>query len=106
MILWRIIENYPFYHFDSDPRFPPFLLYMYVRWKSGVTFVRRCFRDVKTWKPETEKCLRVNIWKTKILVSGVNLDLPKKSGNDHCGPCGVCQIGVGSKAIVRGGCLC
>ena len=48
MILWRNIENYPFYypfyHFDSDPRFPPFLLY--VRWKSGVTFVRRCFRDV------------------------------------------------------------
>ena len=43
MILWRNIENYPFYHFDSDPRFPPFLLY--VRWKSGVTFVRRCFRD-------------------------------------------------------------
>ena len=33
-----------FYHFDSDPGFPPFLLY--VRWKSGVTFVRRCFRDV------------------------------------------------------------
>ena len=33
-----------FYHFDSDPRFLPFLLY--VRWKSGVTFVRRCFRDV------------------------------------------------------------
>ena len=33
-----------FYHFDSDPRFPPFLLY--VRWKSGVTFVRRCLRDV------------------------------------------------------------
>ena len=32
-----------FYHFDSDPRFPPFLLC--VRWKSGVTFVRRCFRD-------------------------------------------------------------
>ena len=33
-----------FYYFDSDPRFPPFLLY--VRWKSGVTFVWRCFRDV------------------------------------------------------------
>ena len=33
-----------FYLFDSDPRFPPFLLY--VRWKSGVTFVRRCFCDV------------------------------------------------------------
>ena len=43
MILWRDTENYPFYHFDSDPRFPHFL--RYVRWKSGVTFVRRCFRD-------------------------------------------------------------
>ena len=32
-----------FYYFDSDPRFPLFSLY--VRWKSGVTFVRRCFRD-------------------------------------------------------------
>ena len=32
-----------FFHFDSDPRFSPFLLY--VRWKFGVTFVRRCFRD-------------------------------------------------------------
>ena len=32
-----------FYQFDSDPRFTPFLLY--VRCKSGVTFVRRCFRD-------------------------------------------------------------
>ena len=44
LILWRTIENYLFYHFDSDPRFPPFLLY--VRCKSGVTFVRRCFRGV------------------------------------------------------------
>ena len=46
MILWRNTENYPvlhMYHFYSDPRFPPFLLY--VRWKSWVTFVRRCFRD-------------------------------------------------------------
>ena len=43
MILWTNIENCPFYHFESDPRFPPFLLY--VRWKSGVTFVRRYFRD-------------------------------------------------------------
>ena len=32
-----------FNQFDSDRRFPLFLLY--VRWKSGVTFVRRCFRD-------------------------------------------------------------
>ena len=43
MILWRNIENYPFFHFDSDPRFSPFLLYVW--WKTGVTFVRRCFRD-------------------------------------------------------------
>ena len=45
MILWRNTENYhdlSNYHFDSDPRFPPFLLY--IKWKSGVTFVRRCFR--------------------------------------------------------------
>ena len=41
MIVWRNIEIFTFYHFDSDPRFSPFLLY--VRWKSGVTFVRRCF---------------------------------------------------------------
>ena len=34
---------YSGFYFDSVPRFPPFLLY--VRWKSGVTFIRRCFRD-------------------------------------------------------------
>ena len=28
MILWRNIESYPFYHFDSDPRFPPFLAHL------------------------------------------------------------------------------
>ena len=39
----EISKKITFYHFHSDPRFPPFLLY--VRWKSGVTFVRRCFRD-------------------------------------------------------------
>ena len=46
MILLRNIENYSFLFFESDPRFPQFLLY--VRWKSGVIFVRRCFRDVIT----------------------------------------------------------
>ena len=44
MILWRKIEIIHFYHFDSHPRFPSFLLY--VRWKSGVTFVQGCLRDV------------------------------------------------------------
>ena len=40
MILWRNIE---IFHVLSFPRFPPLLIY--VRLKSGVTFVRRCFRD-------------------------------------------------------------
>ena len=46
MIYGEILKIILFYHFDPDPRFPPFLLY--VRWKSGVTFVRRCFRDDKS----------------------------------------------------------
>ena len=48
MILWRKTDNYPFLSFYSDPRFPPFLLY--VRRKSGVTFVRRCFRNAGACK--------------------------------------------------------
>ena len=44
---------------------------------------------LKTWKTEMEKKgLRVNMGKTKIMVSGMDLDLLKKSGKD---PCGVCQ---------------
>ena len=59
---------------------------------------------LKTWKTEMEKKgMRVNIGKTKIMVSGMDLDLLKKSGKD---PCGVCQKGVGSNAIFCGGCLC
>ena len=55
---------------------------------------------LKTWKIEMEKKgLRVNMGKTKIMVSGMDLDLLKKSGKD---PCGVCQKGVGSNAIFRG----
>ena len=34
--------------------------------------------------------------KTTIMVSGLDLDLLKRSGKD---PCGVCQKGVGSNAI-------
>ena len=53
---------------------------------------------LKTWKAEMErKGLRVNMGKTKIMVSGPNLDLLKKSGKD---PCGVCQTGVGRNAAV------
>ena len=43
LIRAEILKIIHFYYFDSDPRFPSFLLY--VRWKSLVTFVRRCFRD-------------------------------------------------------------
>ena len=42
MSLVHVLKIIHFYQFDSDPRFPPFLLYVIVRWKSGVTFVRRC----------------------------------------------------------------
>ena len=41
--------------------------------------------------------------KTKIMVSGMDLDLLMRSGKD---PCGVCQKGVGSNAIFCGGCMC
>ena len=58
---------------------------------------------VHTWKTEMEKKgLRVNMGKTKIMESGINLDVLKKSGKY---PCGVCQSGVGSSnAIFCGGC--
>ena len=58
---------------------------------------------VQTWKTEMEKKgLRVNMGKTKIMASGINLDVLKESGKY---PCGVCQSGVGSSnAIFCGGC--
>ena len=58
---------------------------------------------VQTWETEMEKKgLRVNMGKTKIMESGINLDVLKKSGKY---PCGVCQSGVGSSnAIFCGGC--
>ena len=58
---------------------------------------------VQTWKTEMEKKgLRVNMGKTKIMESGINLDVLKKSGKY---PCGVCQSGVGSSnAIFCGVC--
>ena len=58
---------------------------------------------VQTWKTEMEKKgLRVNMGKTKIMESGINLDVLKKSGKY---PCGICQSGVGSSnAIFCGGC--
>ena len=44
----------------------------------------------------------MNMGKTKIMESGINLDVLKKSGNY---PCGVCLTGVGStNAIQCDGC--
>ena len=55
---------------------------------------------VQTWKTEMEKKgLRVNMGKTKIMESGINLDVRKKSGKY---PCGVCQSGVGSSNAIAG----
>ena len=60
---------------------------------------------VKPWKTEMEKKgLRVNMGKTKIMESGINLDVLKKSGKY---PCGVCLTGVGkTNAILCDGCEC
>ena len=46
---------------------------------------------LKTLKSE------INMGKTKIMVSGLDFDLLKRSGKV---PCGVCQKGVGSNAIL------
>ena len=47
------------------------------------------------------KGLRVNMGKTKIMVSGVNLQTLKDSGEY---PCSVCRKGVGSNSIYCAGC--
>ena len=45
----------------------------------------------------------MNMGKTKIMVGGLDLDMLKRSGKV---PCGVCQKGVGSNAILScGGCF-
>ena len=57
---------------------------------------------LRTWRSEMEKkVLRVNMSKTKLMVSGSNLDVLRKSGKY---PCDVCQAGMGKNAIQCGGC--
>ena len=57
---------------------------------------------LRTWRSEIEKKgLRVNMGKTKLMVSGLNLDVLRKSGKY---PCGVCQAGMGRNAIQCGDC--
>ena len=67
------------YHFDYDPRFPPFILY--VRWKSGVTFVRRYFRDERDQKPPSNnKKIHVQIMKFLCRCTWFLTEIT------HCGP--------------------
>ena len=72
-------------------------------WHCECRFKEELLVKVKTWKTEMEKKgLRVNMGKTKIMESGINLDVLKKSGKY---PCGVCLTGVGStNAIQCDGC--
>ena len=56
------------------------------------------------WKSKfDEKGLRVNVDKTKVMISGRNLNTLKKSGKF---PCGVCFSGVGSNSIFCTSCSC
>ena len=71
---------------------------------AGFMSMEELLVKLKTCKSEIKKLgLQVNMGKTKIMVSGLDLDWLKKSGKD---PYGVCQKGVGSNAIFCGGCLC
>ena len=57
---------------------------------------------LKQWKDGMEaKGLRVNMKKTKIMISGRNLGTLKDSGRF---PCAVCRSGVGSNSIFCNGC--
>ena len=52
---------------------------------------------LKAWKTGMEsKGLRVNMKKTKFLLSGLGLDVLKDSGKH---PCAVCRSGVGANSI-------
>ena len=65
-------------------------------------FIDELLVKLRTWRSEMEKKgLRVNMGKTKLMVSGSNLDVLKKSGKY---PCGACQAGVGRNAVQCGGC--
>ena len=72
--------------------------------RGGFMSMQELLVKLKTWKSEIKKMgLQVNMGKTKIMVTGLDMDLLKKFGKD---PCGVCQKGVGSNAISWCGCLC
>ena len=59
--------------------------------------LEECVTKLRAWKAGMEsKGLRVNMKKTKIMVSGIGLDVLKDSGRY---PCAVCRSGVGNNSI-------
>jgi hypothetical protein len=61
-----------------------------------------CTAKLKAWKTGMEnKGLRVNMRKTKIMLSGLGLDLLKDTG---AFPCAVCRSGVGRNSILCSQC--
>ena len=58
--------------------------------------LEECITKLKAWKNGMEnRGLRVNMKKTKFMISGAGLDLPHDSG---AFPCTVCQSGVGANS--------
>ena len=65
--------------------------------------LEECIARLKVWKEGMErKGLRVNMKKTKLMVSGPGLDLLRDSG---AFPCAVCQSGVGVNSIQCSQCM-
>ena len=64
--------------------------------------LEECIAKLKAWKLGMEnKGLRVNMKKTKFLISGIGLNLLQDSGKF---PCAVCRSGVGTNSILCSQC--
>ena len=60
--------------------------------------LEECISKLRVWKAGMEsKSLRVNMKKTKFLISGVGLNLLQDSGEF---PCAICRSGVGVNSIL------
>ena len=65
-------------------------------------FQEECVARLIDWKASlSDRGLRVNMGKTKFMVSGTGLDVPKDTGRY---PCAVCRQGVGAHSIFCGSC--
>ena len=62
------------------------------------TSIEECVACVKAWKEGMEsKGLHMNMTKTKIMASGLDLDVLRDSDKF---PCAVCRTGVGERAAL------